>query len=176
MGGAPTGPRGYEVLESRNQRARWIGAAVPRDRSGANLAGCAAARPRHDRRVGWGPCRRKLQREPQRDRHHPRRPPTPPLSGPSSRSAERDTSSRGCCNLHNESTSPGLRRSDSIAAEGGLRPLAEAACAGRARAHPRSASQRASADQPTTGNGREQADPLGLQGREPHELESHSFP
>ncbi len=176
MGGARTGPRGYEVLESRNQRARRIGAAVPGDRSGANLARCAAAGPRPDRRVRWRPCRRELQREPKRDRHHPRRASTPALSGPSRRGAQPDTDRCGCRKLRGKSTSRNVGRSNSTSAENGFGSIAEAVCASRARADPRSPSERAAADQPTAGHGRKQIDPLGLQRREPHELEPDSFP
>ena len=176
MGGASTGPRGNEVLESRNQRARRIGAAVLRNRSGADVARCAATGPCNDRRVGWCPCRSELQREPKRDGHNPRRASTPALSDPSGRIAERDTDRCECSNLRSQSPSPGLGGSDSTPAQGRIPTFAETDCVSRARAHPRSPSQRATADQPTTGDGRKQADSSGLQRREPHELEPDSFP
>ena len=144
--------------------------------SGADLARCATAGPRFDRRVGWCPRRGELQREPKRDRHHPRRASTPALSGPSYRGAQPDADRCGCGKLRGESTSRGLRRSNSASAETGPAPVAQGACASRARADPRSPSERASADQPTAGLRRKQSDPLGLQGREPHELEPDSFP
>lgn len=174
MSDARAGPRGHEVLESRNQRARWSGAAVLGNRRGADLAGRPAAGPRPHRRVGRRTCRGELQREPKRDGYNPRRAPTEALSGSPGRGAQPDPAGCGCCWLCGESTPCHLRRSHSTAAKGGLASIAEGARCPRTAA--RSTSRRATAHEPATGNGRKQADPLGLERRNTHQLESDSFP